>query len=847
MLHANLNRTKLRGQSLTRKFAILVTSVICLLLIALGLYFDSFLQKSFLHTTESRMRHAFDTIQHRFDDIEQELIDGIQFIGQHTPTIASLNLLQRYEDRKNYNTFLIDEEKKSLTLELLRRVKLSFNTHILLYNHNGELVSYVIKKADGYHLNYITYQSGKPELYSRHEQADSFNQVPISTLSLDQIDYLHSDYYISNNPQALTYNYNNNALFIRSHLSLNSPQDNNLFAHIEMWKKLDSQYFSKLGQDLNIELQLLPTTQTTKPSGFLSELEQVQTIAINQSSHNYMSAIGIKADEATVSLLASLDKAPLNQALHENREHLLAIIILIALLSLILMSVFIKRLVYKPLSIVMNQVEKIEQQDYSRSANLQTADEFEVISHSINELAKTVRIREDSLEQSKDRMEYLSNHDALTNLPNRRFFSLRLEHALELARRNNEQLALFFIDLDQFKQVNDTQGHIVGDQLLERVAERLRNHVRKSDTLARIGGDEFNLLIEKVESIQQLETIADHYLKLIEQPFSVANQVLNISASVGISVFPQDGTDSVTLIKNADMAMYKSKELGRDNFCFFSDDLSRIVNERASITQALREALKTKEEFSLLYQPKVSVTTGEIVSVEALIRWNRPGYGLISPAAFIPVAEEYGYISEMGGWVLQQACNDFMQLAKQGVRLRYIGVNLSNIQLSNRNFIANLSRIIDESGIRPEQLELEITESYLADDLDDAIHTLNTLRTMGLGIAIDDFGTGYSAMSYLQKLPVTRLKVDKSFVDDLPHDDNSIALVRAIIGLAKSFDLALTAEGVENEAQLNFLIKEGCDEIQGYYYSKPLSFSELTSFYHQHHSSNVVKLHPNKS
>jgi diguanylate cyclase (GGDEF)-like protein len=482
----------------------------------------------------------------------------------------------------------------------------------------------------------------------------------------------------------------------------------------------------------------------------------------------------------------------------------------------------------------MQQITRIENQDYSISPPLLTGDELEIISKNINQLAQTINEREASLKISRNELEYLSNHDVLTDLPNRRFFMNRLQHALDLALRSDNRLAIFFIDLDQFKLVNDTLGHDVGDELLVQVTRRLNRYVRTGDTLARIGGDEIYILIENAPSRPVLETIVQKYLQTFITPFHCFGHVISITASVGISIYPDNGEESVTLIKHADLAMYSSKDHGRNRYTFFSDELFKYASERAGLIHDLERAVETFEQFELYYQPKVNANTHQIVSIEALIRWNRPGYGLITPDGFISLTEEIGLINPIGEWALKKACSDFMALQQEGVNLQQVSVNVSSVQMKKSDMLSLVNQTIAETGIRPQQIELEITESYIATDVEQAIEILRTFNEKGVGVAIDDFGTGYSSMNYLQKLPITRLKIDKSFVDGLPHAKDSITITRAIISLAKSFNLALTAEGVENRGQLDFLIKEQCDEIQGNYFSKPLTKEELVQFYRNH-------------
>jgi len=821
--------------SLSIRFAALVAVAGMLMLAVLGFYFDSFLQKSFLDSTETRMKHGFQRLAFDIFDMESTLQEGIAFINGHEPTLASIDLINNYEDKSNYNQFLIDEEKKLIAQELLGRVKLLFTNDLALYNQNDELIAYVDRNNKGYHLNIISYADGQQQLMRRYEHDANYRTIPLSTLADDGIDLIHKPFYNrlqTHRDSIITYHYRGQSLILKSHLSLFDKQRNGTVAHIEMSRTLDSFYFADISQDLDLNLSINNSSSSaTTSSGSLFSKQAISNLAVQETKQDYIGTLQIDSIDGPVFLQARLERAPVTRVLLDNRQHLLLLLALVAICTLVAMHMVITQSLKRPLTVIMGQIRKIEQQDYSTSDQLTTGDELEVISSSINQLAETVRDRENALEHSRAELEYQSIHDALTELPNRRYWSDQLAKAREKAARQNNQFAILFIDLDQFKQVNDTQGHDVGDALLKQVSARLRRHSRSVDTLARIGGDEFNVLIENIDHTHELEAIAASYLSLFSPPFRVGSQEISISASIGIAIYPLDGKDSITLTKNADLAMYKAKERGRNNFSFFSNDLSEKMQQRAAMTHALKTAIKRGDEFSLHYQPKVSAASGRMVSVEALIRWQSRELGAVSPSEFITLAEELGLINPIGEWMLEQGCADFMRLKAMGIELDHIGINVSNIQLSQPHLLPTLLRIIERTGIPAEQLELEITESFIATDINEATNTLRTLRQKGLGIAIDDFGTGYSAIGYLQTLPATRLKIDKSFVDGLPGNRDNRALIEAVIGLAKHFQLALTAEGVETKAQLEFLTEAGCDEIQGYYYSKPLPFDELVEFH----------------
>lgn len=329
---------------------------------------------------------------------------------------------------------------------------------------------------------------------------------------------------------------------------------------------------------------------------------------------------------------------------------------------------------------------------------------------------------------------------------------------------------------------------------------------------------------------RSIESILTKYLNLFYEPFTCGAHELSITVSIGVALFPKDGADSVSLLKHADLAVYRAKDSGRDRYSFFSEELALQANQRAEMIHAMNVALEAGNQFTLHYQPKVDATTGKVVSAEALIRWNCPGFGMVAPLEFIPLAEETGHILAIGEWVIRRGCKDLAAMQGAGVDLEHLSMNVSNVQMRGHELDKILLRAITENGLQAAKIELEITESFVANDLAQAIVTLNSYRAMGVQLAIDDFGTGYSSMSYLQKLPFTRMKIDKSFIDGLPHDSDSVSITRAIVGLAKNFGLSVTAEGVERGEQLQFLQQEGCDEIQGYYFAKPMPLDDFIAF-----------------
>ncbi|MFQ3663009.1 MAG: EAL domain-containing protein [Chloroflexaceae bacterium] len=437
--------------------------------------------------------------------------------------------------------------------------------------------------------------------------------------------------------------------------------------------------------------------------------------------------------------------------------------------------------------------------------------------------------------EQHDRLHQLAfqaHHDPLTGLPNRALFEDRLRQALEVARRSRHKVAVLFIDLDRFKQINDTLGHSVGDVLLVQLARRLEGCVRASDTLARRGGDEFMLVLPEITETSQVSHVADRLHEMLRMPFLVNGQELFLSASIGASIFPDDGEDADALQRNADVAMYRAKATLRNSFQFFDARTNQMALERLQLESRLRRALE-RDEFVLFYQPKVD-RAGRLSGAEALIRWQHPNLGTIPPAQFIPLAEELGLIVPIGEWCLRQVSRQLGEWKRQGLPLVPVAVNISAVQFAQPSFLPMVAATIADSGLDPALLELELTESMLLGDLEPLLRQLHDLRALGLTLALDDFGTGYSSLAYLQRLPLTTLKVDRTFVAELETTagSDSRGIVNAIIALGRSLNLRLVAEGVETELQHRFLLDAGCDLFQGFLFSPPLPASDFEALLH---------------
>jgi diguanylate cyclase (GGDEF)-like protein/PAS domain S-box-containing protein len=434
---------------------------------------------------------------------------------------------------------------------------------------------------------------------------------------------------------------------------------------------------------------------------------------------------------------------------------------------------------------------------------------------------------------AEERIQYLATHDGLTGLPNRVMFGQILGLAIETARRYDRKLAVLFIDLDRFKIINDTLGHEAGDVLLREMGARLRECLRASDVVARLGGDEFVVLLQEINDVTQAETVVRNILGVVMKPVVILGQECRVTASIGVCMHPLDGQEDASVMKNADMAMYLAKEEGKNTFHVFNERMKPQSVERLTLETNLRRALEL-DEFTLHYQAKVNFKSGAITGVEALLRWQNPQLGSVSPARFIPLAEETGLIVPIGKWVLRTACEQSVAWQKQGLPPVRMSVNLSMRQLNDEGLVREIESVLRETGLHPELLELEVTESSIMHNAARAVQVLTAIKTLGVRLAIDDFGTGYSSLAHLKRFPIDTLKVDRSFIREVPNDEEDKAIAEAIIAMGKTLSLTVVAEGVETPQQQQFLSERLCDEMQGYYFSTPVAAQDFAELLRDH-------------
>lgn len=431
--------------------------------------------------------------------------------------------------------------------------------------------------------------------------------------------------------------------------------------------------------------------------------------------------------------------------------------------------------------------------------------------------------------RAEEKILHMAYHDALTNLPNRLMFDEKLKACFAEAERTGSMMAVIFFDLDRFKVINDTLGHHVGDQLLQRLAHKLQVYVKEEDVVARFGGDEFIILLTQIEHIDEAAQFAKGIPELLKEPFVIEDQELFVTASIGISLYPSDGTEVDSLLKNADIAMYRSKEKGGNSYHYYHPDMNKRSLHRLNMEINLRKALE-RGEFRVFYQPIVNLKNGTVFGMESLVRWIHPKWGMISPGEFIPLAEETGLIVPIGNWVLKEACMQNKEWQRQGLAPLVVSVNISAIQFHQLNFVQIVMDALQQSGLSPDLLCLEITENIAMNNVPYILDTMQKLKLLGVRISIDDFGTGYSSLSYLKRFRVHTLKIDQSFIRDVTSDEDNAAIVTALIAMSHRLKIKSLAEGVETQEQLQFLGSQGCDEIQGYVFSKPMAASDFEHF-----------------
>jgi len=528
----------------------------------------------------------------------------------------------------------------------------------------------------------------------------------------------------------------------------------------------------------------------------------------------------------------------LNEIIDTTKNTLFLVALGLVSVTVLSMVMIVRRNIQLPMQSILQGIKDFKEGDLNKLINLNRSDEWHDIEEALNEMATKIHQSYSDLENKQETLDHLAHHDVLTGLPNRLLFMDRLQQSIDYSKRHEQKIALLFIDLDQFKNINDSLGHAVGDQLLKSVAQRISQTIRNSDSAARLGGDEFTVLLQNVTSPLNVSEIANKLLERLNQPIDVEGHELYATISIGVCLYPDNGDDAATLLKHADAAMYKAKQEGRNTYRFYTADMTEKAYELMLMEAGIRRAL-AHNEFTVLYQPQFDLKTGEMVGAEALVRWLHPDLGLLAPDKFIQVAEDSGLIVEIDHWVWRIVCEQVVTWKRQGFAIdhRTFSINCSGRQFAQPDLPEVLERILIETNCKPEWIELEITEQYIMSNPKMSSKVMRKLCDMGFSIAIDDFGTGYSSLSYLKYLPVETIKIDRSFVQDILEDDYDAAIVRTVIHLAHNLNMHVVAEGVETEEHRHLLENEGCDFAQGYLYDKPITTDVLEKYLLQQYRS----------
>ena len=530
---------------------------------------------------------------------------------------------------------------------------------------------------------------------------------------------------------------------------------------------------------------------------------------------------------------AELNVAKALEEMDESIATLLNYSVVIFALVLILFVLFlflIHKRMQKPLRELIDAIETIGHGKADFSTLLGRKDIFGVLGKSVKEIDLEICKKTELIKENEKVLKHQAHFDSLTKLPNRFLMQDRLEYSISKARIDNTQIAVMFIDLDRFKAINDSLGHHVGDKVLQETSHRFSQSIRKKDTLARLGGDEFTIILNDFNKREDINCVAEKILETLISPILIDEHEFYISASIGISVYPNDGESIESLLRHADLAMYEVKKSGRNDFQFYTPLMSKDSLKKLSMDSQLHKAL-LQEEFIVYYQPQLNIHTDELIGMEALIRWNHPERGILSPIEFIPLAEEMGIINHIDDWVCETVCKQIVQWQSAGIEVVNVAVNLSGKQLQRDDLVESMVSILERTSCPAQYLSLEVTEGFIMHDHEKSIKVLSQLRDLGINLAIDDFGTGYSSLSYLKHLPINKLKIDRSFIHNITSDYQDRAIVKTIVSLAKSLHLEVLAEGVETKQQYEFLKQLSCNEIQGYFYAPPLPVDEVVDFF----------------
>ncbi|MFH0710171.1 MAG: EAL domain-containing protein [Pseudomonadota bacterium] len=920
-------------QNLKNKLLLILIATIVLVVGILGSYFEYFLRSNYAEKSQQQIHFAFQRISTSLNSLEDNLKQGITFIQDDEIMISSLQLIDSYQDKNNYNAILLDEEKKNITEQLLYRVKLSLNDSIALYDTHQELLAYVYKTSKGYRLNFISYESNRVTIYSRLEQEEEYQPIPTKFLRL--IPYRHTSNYTDPGLYSkgiVTYHKENDELIVSCHMSLLDKQTNKLIVHVEMSQIMGKSYFKELSDDLNIWIH---SSSDSRFKTLSSPLKYRNQIPILNESNAYKGFSFIVTKDGPLYIISNLDKTFQSESLKKNRTAFVSIILALTLIAIALLRYLFNQQIANPLQKLMEQIQTIKNQNYNSDILIKTGDELELISKSMHQLAKTVHDREHMLTQllelspiavriakangskvlfannayaklidtekstlidkspknhyankneydeivtqinnnevirdrlvelfinnqtiwvlasyipmefegelsilgwfyditktkeHEQQLEHIAHYDSLTGLPNRVLNSDRLRQAMAQALRRHEHIAVLYLDLDGFKEVNDRYGHAVGDQLLVALSARMKQALREGDTLSRLGGDEFIAILTDMNDTSIALPIIQRLLDAASQTIYLEDIVIQVSASIGVTFYPQfDDVDADQLIRQGDQSMYEAKQSGKNRYHIFNPEHDRTIRIRHENLERIQQAL-SNNEFVLYYQPKINMRTGDLIGAEALIRWQHPQEGLIPPLKFLPIIENHPLAVEIGEWVINEAISQIQRWQNQGLNLP-VSVNVGARQLLQGDFVERLLEILAKhENFDSSLLEIEVLETSALEDVTRASQIIEECKKLGIHFALDDFGTGYSSLTYLKRLPVATLKIDQSFVRDMLDDSDDLAILAGIVGLASAFGRAVIAEGVETHEHGKQLLLLGCDYAQGYGIARPMPAEKL--------------------
>ena len=921
-------------QNLQNKLLLILVATMVLVVGILGSYFEYFLRSNYADKAQQKIHFAFHKISANLTSLEDNLKKGIPFIQDDEIMVASLQLINSYQDKNNYNAILLDEEKKNITEQLLYRVKLSLNDSIALYDTHQELLSYVYKTAKGYRLNFISYENNSVTIYSRLEQEKEYQPIPTKFLRL--IPYRHTSNYTDHGLYSkgiVTYHTMNDELIVNCHMSLLDKQTNKLIVHVEMSQTMGKSYFNLLSNDLNMWIHSSSDSRFKTLSSPLNDKNY--SIPMHDEAKTYKGYAFIVTKDGPLYIVSDLDKTFQSQSLEKNRIAFFSIILILTLIATTLLRYLFNRQIANPLQMLMEQIRTIKNQNYNSDILIKTGDELELISNSIHKLAKTVQDREYMLTQllelspiavrilrlndsklvfannvyaklidskqstvmeknlrnyyahkneydeivkrmnnneiihdqlvelfinnqtiwvlasyipiefegelcvlgwlyditqtkeHEHQLEYIAHYDSLTRLPNRVLNSDRLRQAMAQSQRRYDHIAVLYLDLDGFKEVNDRYGHAVGDQLLVALSLRMKQALREGDTLSRLGGDEFVAILTDMNDTAIALPVIRRLLDAASYAIHLDDVIVQVSASIGVTFYPQlDDVEADQLIRQGDQAMYEAKQSGKNRYHIFDPEHDRTIRIRHENLERIQQAL-SNNEFVLYYQPKINMHTGDLIGTEALIRWQHPQEGLIPPLEFLPIIENHPLAVEIGEWVINEAISQIQRWHDQGLTVP-VSVNVGARQLLQGDFVDRLRFILAKhKNFDSSLLEIEVLETSALEDVNRASQIIEECKTLGIHFALDDFGTGYSSLTYLKQLPVKTLKIDQSFVRDMLKNVDDLAILVGIIGLAKAFNREVIAEGVETHEHGKKLLLLGCDLAQGYGIARPMPSEQL--------------------